>query len=111
MPAFVNQSKEINRVALNLVLVEKWERLRPAAGKAVRANMVAAAPADDFAGLSRDALMEGASQPFGDFTIFALLANQVLAELPAKDRLHRGLPKTFSNVRPESLPETRSSSR
>lgn len=111
MPAFVDQTQETDRVALNLVVDEERERLRPAAGKAVRANMVAPAPTDDFACLSSDAFAEGACQPLGDFMIPFFLANQVVAELAAEDRLHSGLPKTSSNVRPESFPETKSFSR
>ncbi len=111
MPAFVDQTQEVNGLTLNLVVDEEWERLRPAAGKTVWANVVTAAPADDFTCLPRDALVEVARQPLGDFMILALLANQVVAELPAEDRLHCGRPKTSSNVRPGSLPETKSSSR
>ncbi len=108
MPAFVDQTKEINRVFLNLVVDEEGERLRPSAGKTVRANMVAAAPADDFTGLPRDPFMKRTRQPLGDFAISSLLANQVVPETPAEDRLHCGLLKTSSNARPESLPEIKS---
>ena len=65
----------------------------------------------EFAGLPRDAFVEVATQPLRDFTVPVALANQVVAEPAAEDRLHRGLPKTSSNVRPESLPETKSSRR
>lgn len=111
VPAFVNQTKEIDRATLNLIADEEGERLRPAAGKAVWANVVAAAPANDFARLPGNALAEGASQPPGDFTILGFFPKQVGAELPAEDRFQSGLPKTSSNVRPESLPEIKSFSR
>ena len=90
MSAFVDQTKEINRVAMNLVVDEERKRLRPAAWETVRAGMVAAAPADDFACLPRYAFVEVATQSPGDFTILAILASQVVAELSAEDRLTAG---------------------
>lgn len=111
MPAFVNQPKEINRVILDLVADVERERLQPAAGKAVRADVVAAAPANDLACLPRDAFVENAGQSLGNFTVLALFACQVIAKLPAENRLHSRLPKTSSNVSPESLPVTKFLSR
>ncbi len=111
MPSFVYQTEKIKRVTLKPVVDEERERLCPAAGKSVRANVVAAAPANDLACLPRDTLVEGASQPLGDFTILFLLAKQVGAKLPAEDSLHCGPPNTSSNVRPESLPEIKLFSR
>lgn len=111
MPAFVDQTKGVNRVALDLIVNEERKRLRPAAGKTVRANVIAATPADEFAGLPREAFVEVTRQPLRDLAIPVGFAQKIIAEPPAKDCFHRGLPKTSSKVRPESLPETKSSSR
>ena len=56
--------------------------------------MVAAAPANDLSRLTSDAFVESASQPFGNLTIPAFLARQIIAKLAAENRLHNGLPKT-----------------
>lgn len=94
MPAFVDQAQKVNRVTLNMVVNVEGKRLRPTAGKAMRANMVAAAPANDFTRLPCDTFMKCTGQPLGNFTIPAFLARQVIAKLPAENRLHRGRPKT-----------------
>ena len=74
MSAFVNQTKEVNRVALHLIVNVVGEWFRPATGKAMRANMVATAPANDLSRLPRDAFVKSASQTLGNFTILVRLA-------------------------------------
>ena len=54
MAAFVNQIREVNRVTLSLIADVEGKRLCPAAREAVRNNMAAAAPANDFTNGARD---------------------------------------------------------
>ena len=58
MPSFVNQAKEVEGVALNLIVEVKWEGPRPPAWKSMGTDVVAAAPADDLARLAGDAFAE-----------------------------------------------------
>ena len=111
MSAFVNQTQEVNRVTLHLVADVVRERFRSAAGKAIQADVVAAAPANDLSCLPRDTFMESTGKALGNFVILGPLAGQVFAKPAAENRLHCGLPKTSANVRPESLPESKSLSR
>lgn len=60
MPTFVDQAQEVNRLTLDLIIDVERKRLGPAAGKAVRADMVAAAPANDLTRLPSDAFVESA---------------------------------------------------
>ena len=111
MPSFVDQSEKIDRVTLSLVIKVKWEGLRPAAGKSMRTNVIAPLPTNDLSHLPSDTFPERAGQSLGNLLISAFFSLQVVAKLAAENRLHSGLPKTSSNFRPESLPETRSFNR
>ena len=108
MPTLVNQTQEVNRLTLNLIVDVEGKRPGPAARKTMRANMVAAASADDLSRLPRDPLVESPGQSLRNFAILPLLAGQIFAEPAAENRLHSGRPKTSANVSPESWPETKS---
>jgi len=66
MPAFMDQTKTINLVPLNLIVDEERERLCTAARKPMRADMVAPTPTDDFSRRPCDALMKRTAQPLGN---------------------------------------------
>lgn len=102
MLTFVDQAQKVNRLTLNLVVDVERKRLGSAAGKAVRADMVAAAPANDLTRLPSNAFVESVRQPVGNFAILFSLASQVIAKPAAENRLHSGWPKTSGNVSPES---------
>jgi hypothetical protein len=94
MAAFVNETEEVNRVTLHLIIdvIGKW--LCSAAGKTVWPNMVTAAPPNDFTRLSGNAFVKGTGQSLGYFPIPSFFACQVIAKEPAENRLHGGRPKT-----------------
>jgi hypothetical protein len=102
---------DVQMCAPHFVANEKRKRLGPAAGKTVRADVIAALPADDFAGLAGDALAQFAGEPVGNFTVFHLGLEQVGFEAGAENSFHAGAPKTCSKFKPASLPESKSSKR
>jgi hypothetical protein len=56
MTPLVNESKEVNRIAINRIAEVERERPRAATGKTMWADMVAALPFDYFPGLPGNAL-------------------------------------------------------
>ncbi len=96
-----------------LEILDAQERLRlgAAAGKTVRAGVIAALPADDLAGLAGDALAQFAGEPVGNVTVFHLGLEQIGFEAGAENSFHAGVPKTCSKFKPASLPDSKSSKR
>jgi hypothetical protein len=90
----VDQTKEVNRVTPHIIVDVEWKRLYPPTRKAVWPDVVSAAPTNNLTRLSRNALVESASQSFGNLSVLCFLARQVIAEPSAENRLHNELPKT-----------------
>jgi len=111
MPAFVDQAQKVNRVSFDLVLDVERKRLGAPTRKTMRANMVAALPLNHFTHQARDAFVKIARQALGYLGISCLLPDQIRLEATAENRIHAAGPKTCLKVRPESFPDTRSSSR
>jgi hypothetical protein len=85
--------------------------LGPPTRKTMRANMVAALPLNHFTHQARNAFVKIARQALGYLGISCLLPDQIRLETTAENRIHAVGPKTWLKVRPESFPDTRSSSR
>lgn len=111
MTPFVNKTEKPNRVVAHFVVEVKRKRLGPTAGKTMRAGVITAAPANDFARLSSHPLAQFAGQSFGDFAVSGLGFRQVGLEAGTENGFHAGDPKTCSKFSPESFPETKSAKR
>jgi hypothetical protein len=111
MASFVDEAKEVDRVAFNLITKVEGKGLGAAAGKTVWADVIATARENDFARFFRNLAMERIGKIFRGFAIAGFLAGQIVAKKPAEDRLHRGCPNTCANVSPESAPDVNASNR
>jgi hypothetical protein len=107
----MNQSKKINRIAINRIADIEWEGSRATTGKTMWADMVPALPFDNFPGLPGNAFGKGAGQTVRDRTIFFRLSVQISFETPAENSFHDARPKTSWKANPSSLFESKSSSR
>ena len=110
MTSLMHESEEVERIFALLIINVEWKWLRASARETVWANVIASFPADYFADLSRNSFAEDCGKPVRNLTILHLLPEQAALELPPENYFHRDCPKTCSNVRPGSLPETKSSS-
>ena len=77
----------------------------------MRTNMVAPLPPNHFTHQASNALVKIARQPLGYLSISCLFPDQIRLKAAAENRIHAVFPKTWLKVRPESFPDTRSSSR
>lgn len=103
MTTLVNESKKINRIAINRIADVERERRCAATREAVRADVVPALPFDDFPGLPRDTFHERAGQTLGNRTIPRRLSVQIGFEAGAENSFHDGGPKTSWKANPSSL--------
>ena len=60
--AFMNETEKVYRLTLDLVIDVERKRLRPATREAVRSDVIATAPTNDFPRLTCNAFVECASQ-------------------------------------------------
>ena len=111
MTALVNQSKKINRLAINRIADIKWERRCAATGKTVRADMVPALPFDDFPGKPRNAFGERTGQTIGNQTIPLRFSVQIGFETAAENSFHSARSKTSWKANPLSCFDSKFSSR
>ena len=94
MAALVNQAEKPNRVVPHLVIDVEGKRFGASARKAVGADMISAAPPNDFTRLPGNPFAEFARQPVGDDAVLGFGFRQVSLETGAENRFHAGDLKT-----------------
>ena len=81
MPGLMHQADEVNRVTFDLVADVIGKRAAVLAGESVRADMIAAFPADDGPCRVLNPFVKVAAEPVGNRVLPGLSIQQILLEI------------------------------